>query len=183
MVDEVLHPMQQHLSSLQYASKVKKYYKEVQVIEGSILSHLQKLNNLQYGNMHFVTYAFDSVEHRTVVKDSKKDKAEKGASHRDSLTLFREGKSMTEIAALRNLALGTIESHLASFVYSGEIDVNELVSESKTKAILGVIEDMGMTATSIRQRLGDDYSFGDIRAVMNYYRRLEEQKKESVTAS
>jgi hypothetical protein len=183
MVDEVLHPMQQHLSSLQYASKVKKYYKEVQMIEGVILSHLQKLNNLQYGNMHFVTYAFESVEHRTVVKDSRKVKTEKGASHRDSLTLFREGKSLTEIASLRNLALGTIESHLASFVYSGEIDVHELVSEPKTKAILGVIEDMGMTATSIRQKLGDEFSFGDIRAVMNYYRRIEERKKETVDPS
>jgi hypothetical protein len=181
MVDEVLHPMQQHLSSLQYASKVKKYYKEVQMIEGSIISHLQKLNNLQYGDMHFVTYAFESVEHRTITKEGKKVRAEKGASHRDSLVLFREGKSLTEICALRNLALGTIESHLASFVYSGEIDVHELVSESKTKAILDVIEDMGMTATSIKQKLGDEFTFGEIRAVMNFYRRIEEQKKETVT--
>jgi uncharacterized protein YpbB len=153
------------------------------MIEGSILSHLQKLNNLQYGNMHFVTYAFESVEHRTVVRDTKKVKTEKGASHRDSLTLYREGKSLTEIASLRNLAPGTIEGHLASFVYTGEIAIHELVSESKTNAILDVIEDMGMTANSIRQKLGDEYSFGDIRAVMNYYRRTEEQKKETVATS
>jgi hypothetical protein len=153
----------------------------VQMIEGSIISHLQKLNNLQYGDMHFVTYAFESVEHRTITKEGKKVRAEKGASHRDSLVLFREGKSLTEICALRNLALGTIESHLASFVYSGEIDVHELVSESKTKAILDVIEDMGMTATSIKQKLGDEFTFGEIRAVMNFYRRIEEQKKETVT--
>jgi hypothetical protein len=183
MVDEVLHPMQQHLSSLQYASKVKKYYKEVQMIEGFILAHLQKLNNLQYGDMHFVSYAFESVEHRVVVKDSKKVKAEKGTSHRDSLVLFREGKSFAEIAALRNLAMGTIEGHLASFVYSGEVDIHELVSESKTKAILNVIEDLGMTATSIRQRLGDDFTFGEIRAVMNHYRRLEEKKNEAAATT
>ena len=45
--------------------------------------------------------------------------------------LFKEGKSMVEIAKERNLAIGTIEGHLSSFVANGEIDINEMVSEEK----------------------------------------------------
>jgi hypothetical protein len=181
LAEEVLLPLQEHLSSLQYASKVKKYYKEVQTLEAVILHHLQKLNNLRYRDLQFVIYEFHSIAHRSVIKEPKKSRPEKGASHRDSLLLYREGKSLQEIALLRNLAVSTIEGHLASFVYTGDIAIEELVSPEKTKAILKEIEDVGMTATSIKNRLSNDYSFGEIRAVMNYYRLQQEQKKEEVS--
>jgi uncharacterized protein YpbB len=92
--------------------------------------------------------------------------------------MYREGKSVEEIAALRNLATGTIESHLASFIYTGDMKLEELVSPQKSKAILSVIDSTGMTATTIKYKLPDEFSYGEIRAVMNYYRLQQEQKKQ-----
>jgi len=178
--EEVLLPLQEHLSGLQYASKVKKYYKEVQTIEAVVLNQLQRLNNLQYRDLIFVKYEFRQIEHRVITKASKKLKAEKGASHRDTLTLYREGKSAEEIARLRNLATSTIEGHLATFVYTGDILIDELVKAEKTQAILKVIDDVGMGATSIKHKLSSEFTYAEIRAVMNYYRLQQEQRKESV---
>lgn len=181
LTDDILLPFQEHLSSLQYASKVKKYVKELQSIEALILHHLQKLNNIQYGDLIFVKYESQSFQQKLIIKkNAKKQKPEKGASQRDTLILFREGKSMEDIAQLRNLAIGTIEGHLATFVYTGELALEELVEPDKSKAILKVIEEVDFTATAIKHKLSDDFTFGEIRAVMNYYRLQQEQKTEAV---
>jgi uncharacterized protein YpbB len=180
IVDEIILPFQEHIASLRFASKVTKYVKELRVIEGVLLNQLQKLNSLVYADLLFVQYEAPNVDAQPVTPKAKKEKPVKGASHRDTLSLYREGKSLEEIAQLRNLAISTIESHLSSFVYTGDLELEELVPPAKSKAILDVINDTGMTASSIKQRLSDAYSFGEIRAVMNYYRLQQERKTANV---
>jgi hypothetical protein len=63
----------------------------------------------------------------------------------------------------------TIEGHLASFIATGEVSIYDLVSESKATKILEVLNEIGGNAAlPIKEKLGDDYSYGEIRAVMNY---------------
>jgi len=69
--------------------------------------------------------------------------------------------------------LSTIESHLASFIFTGEVSVKELVDERKVEAILSVVRVLGAGSLGpIKSRLGDGYSFAEIRAVVNYFRYL-----------
>ena len=179
LVDDVVLPLQSHLASLRFASKVIRYTKELRVIEAIILQQLERLNTIAYGDLIFVQYEVPAVKPQSAVsKSAKKDKPQKGASHKDTLQLYREGKTLQEIASLRNLTVGTIEGHLATFVYTGDIELSELVSPTKSKAILAVIDNTGMTATAIKHRLGDEFSFGEIRAVMNWHRLQQEQKKQ-----
>ncbi|MCU7552069.1 helix-turn-helix domain-containing protein [Chitinophagaceae bacterium LB-8] len=105
-------------------------------------------------------------------------KKEKGETHRLSLQLYKEGKSIAEIAQERNLAPSTIEGHLASFIPTGEINVLELVDQSKLDKILKVLEEESepVFATSVKNKLGNDYSFSEVRAAMKYW---EKEKKES----
>ena len=101
-------------------------------------------------------------------------KPQKGESHRMSLQLFREGKNVSEISKERNLAVSTIEGHLASFVRTGEIEIKELVPENKIPVILQAIEELNMqtaATTPVKERLGNDFSHIEIRAVY-YYREL-----------
>lgn len=107
----------------------------------------------------------------------RKSKPEAGGSQRQSLQLFLDGNAVEEIAAQRNLAVSTIETHLAEFIRKGELDVRDLVpDENKVKTILRALEETGAYATgAVKERLGDHYSYGEIRAVMNYYLWLLEQ--------
>ncbi|GAA4740988.1 helix-turn-helix domain-containing protein [Flavisolibacter ginsenosidimutans] len=179
LVDDIIVPLQQHLASLRFASKVVKYTKELRVIEGIILQQLDRLNSIAFGDLVFVQYEAPVVKPQPdAPKSFKKEKLQKGASHRDTLQLYREGKTLQEIASLRNLTVNTIEGHLATFIYSGDLELDELVPPSKSKVILAVIDNAGMTATSIKQRLSDEFSFGEIRAVMNWHRLQQEQKKQ-----
>ena len=86
-----------------------------------------------------------------------------------SLEMFRQGKSIREIARARNFVDSTIEGHLASFIPTGEINIYDLVPEQKVVEILEILSQVGGNATvPLKERLGDDYSFGEIRTVMNY---------------
>jgi uncharacterized protein YpbB len=180
LVDEIILPLQAHIASLRFASKVVKYTKEVRTTEAVILQQLQKLNNIVFSDLVFVQYEAPAIKPQNTPSKIKKEKPQKGASHRDTLILYREGKTLQEIAQLRNLAIGTIESHLASFVYTGELELEELVSPLRSKTILEVIDDAGMTATSIKKKLPEEFSFGEIRAVMNWHRLQTEQKNQTI---
>jgi ATP-dependent exoDNAse (exonuclease V), alpha subunit - helicase superfamily I member len=110
----------------------------------------------------------------------------KGDSHRTSLELFREGKGIAEIAGLRNLAVSTIEGHLASFISTGELDIKEIVPEAKLETILQAIEETNPESramTPIKAKLGDGYSFGEIRAVISYRDWLATQNDQAKAAS
>jgi hypothetical protein len=174
LVNDIILPLQQHLRSLQFAGRVRKYTTDVRTIEAILLHHLQKLNGIAYGKAVFVQYEAPAVKPLTPATKAKKEKQEKGTSHRDTLSLYRQGKSVDDIAVLRNLATSTIEGHLASFIYTGDMELEELVSPQKSKAILSVIDDAGLTFTAIKHRLPDEFSYGEIRAVMNWYRLQQE---------
>jgi hypothetical protein len=77
---------------------------------------------------------------------------------------------------MRNLAEGTVGVHLAAFVRTGELRIHELVTEEKVDAILPVIRETGgVSLVPIKDKLGDGYSFSEIRAVYNYWQWLQEQ--------
>jgi len=91
----------------------------------------------------------------------------KGETHAESFKLYKEGKSIAEIAAQRNLTVNTIEGHLAKFVRRGDISINELVSSEKLVLIEAALKDFdGISISPIKQSLGEGISFGEIKLVM-----------------
>jgi uncharacterized protein YpbB len=94
-------------------------------------------------------------------------KLKKGETQRASLDLFKENKSITEIARIRGLAITTIENHLASFVKTGEIDIHKLVAQEKIGTILDAIRELGETRLSpVKNKLGAAFSYLEIKAVV-----------------
>jgi ATP-dependent DNA helicase RecQ len=92
-----------------------------------------------------------------------------GDTKRLSLELFSQGKDLREIAAARQLAISTIDSHLAYFVRSGELDVHKLVPKEKIRVIMEELRELqGNSIIPVKEKLGEDYSYGEIRAVMSY---------------
>ncbi len=84
-----------------------------------------------------------------------------------SFNLFKEGKSVAEIAKERNLTITTVEGHLSWFVGNGDVDINELVSSEKQLLIKEAISINGRSSTkTIKENLPEDVSYGEIRLVM-----------------
>jgi ATP-dependent DNA helicase RecQ len=95
--------------------------------------------------------------------------AEKPDTKMESFELFKSGKSVAEIAVLRNLVASTIENHLAFYVEMGKITVDELVTPEKMGQIEKAIQLHGdLSLGVLKNELGEDISYGEIRAVINY---------------
>ena len=87
-----------------------------------------------------------------------------------------QGKSIAEIALERSLAASTIESHLVGFIRTGELPVEKFMSKEKHLNIMKAVKVAGSReATPIRQLLSDEYSYADVRAVLNHLAYLEEK--------
>ena len=91
-----------------------------------------------------------------------------------SLKMFKSGVTIDEIAAERGLSPNTIETHLVKFIPTGEVRIDELVSAEKIveikKALTELSAEQGITP--IREFLGEDYTYGEIRAVIADLMRL-----------
>lgn len=95
-------------------------------------------------------------------------------TYRTSLDLFLNGKTVQEIALERHLAVGTIESHLARFVATGELSLEQFVPLNKVEPIRSAIVKFGdgSALSPIKEFLGEEYTYGEIKAVMASLQRL-----------
>ena len=109
-------------------------------------------------------------ERRGPVRSAAKAKRKPTAGNTFSTTynMFREGKSIDEIAKARGLAVSTIENHLCRFIADGRVRVDEIVEPAKIEVIRkALIEHKVENQISpVKEYLGDDFSYGEIRAVM-----------------
>ncbi|NLZ95847.1 MAG: AAA family ATPase [Bacteroidales bacterium] len=70
----------------------------------------------------------------------KKPKQVKGASQQESLELYKEGKTIDEIAELRELKAGTIATHLSRFLETGEVKVERFVTDDRRKEAMKMVK-------------------------------------------
>ncbi len=86
-----------------------------------------------------------------------------------SFELWKEGKSIEQIAGERNLAPSTIEGHLAFFVKKGEIEIFDLVPEEKVRKIMDWFEQHpNSTMKEAKEHFGDEISYGEMKMVFAY---------------
>ena len=93
--------------------------------------------------------------------------ADGNSTYKISLDMFLDGMPIAEIARQRGFTTGTIEGHLLRYLPTGEINLEDLVSDEKVKVIRQVIAEHGAAKSigEIRELLGEGYSWGQIKAV------------------
>lgn len=132
----------------------------------------------QYGKQFLEVILSYTEEHNLssliAQKSPKKENKEKTGpakkkvdTYAESFRLYKEGKSIAAIAETRSLTISTIEGHLAKYVRSRDIKANEIVSQEKFVLIEAALKNFdGHSIVPIKQQLGSDISFGEIRLVM-----------------
>ncbi|HEV8157705.1 MAG TPA: RQC domain-containing protein, partial [Pyrinomonadaceae bacterium] len=100
-------------------------------------------------------------------KRTKRD-ADGNDTYSISLDMYKSGLSIEEIAESRGMAKSTIETHLIRFIQSGEIMLDDLVLERKIEPIRNAVLRLnaGFAVAPVKEFLGEDYSYAEIRAVM-----------------
>jgi signal recognition particle subunit SEC65 len=84
-----------------------------------------------------------------------------------SFNLYKEGKTIAEIAAERNLTVGSIETHLIPFILDGEIEINDLISAKRQQLILDAVAVHGVLShKTLIENLPADFTYGEIKMVL-----------------
>jgi hypothetical protein len=176
----VLKAVRQHAEAYRVKQKTKKYISEVkaqiQALERKQIQIEQaaavamglsvQLNMdtvMQEVHKMFAPVPIDAAS-ATAADAEPKPKAEKGQSKAISLELFKEGMSIEKIAETRNMSVNTIFGHLADCVTDGTIEAEQLLSKDKLSAVRKALEDNPhKTLTELKEMLGADYSFNDLK--------------------
>jgi len=177
---EVFLPLREHYDTMKIKSGVKKYLKELRGVVSIAkqkrfeLDEMKLLTEGLTSNKELPSLIADMTkrlkeqqqEVDKEVKETKKKKV-KGESHRLSLQMYKDGKSIEEIAKERSLATSTIEGHLMSFIGT-DFELTDFVSEEKISKINAVIDSLEeVSPGAVKAKLGDDFSYAQIRAVIN----------------
>jgi hypothetical protein len=87
---------------------------------------------------------------------------------------YQSGKTPQEIAELRGFTLGTIHGHLAHYVINGDIQLTELIHADKVRSIETALRSSpDNDLNALKQQLGDEISYGEIRLVSKLYKDRE----------
>lgn len=107
---------------------------------------------------------------KKIVKRSPAPKDRASDTKRLSYDLYREGKSMSEIATERQLSVNTIESHLSYYIGTGELDIDTIVSPEKQELIKQAVDRFGrLGLRNLKDNLPDTISYGEIKMAIAYF--------------
>jgi ATP-dependent DNA helicase RecQ len=82
--------------------------------------------------------------------------------------MFKEGNSIEEIAEIRKFSPSTIEGHLSEYVRRGLLEVESVIDKNKVKIIREfMLENPDLKGTTLKEALGEEYSYGEIRMIYN----------------
>lgn len=167
--NDLILPFDAYITAIKGAKRIKKYTEELQQFESSLWG---KIDELQKSTFDSILLA-DGIQHYT--KDAKpfpnlSVKKTKGDSAKETFAYFMAGKSITEIATQRNLALSTIEGHLVEFVKKGEIDIFQLLTLEQLELIHQTHIDTKPASTKeLRESLNNQFSYAMISLALDYF--------------
>jgi ATP-dependent DNA helicase RecQ len=147
---------------------------ELQKISGVGDLKLQKYGAafLQAINQYCSTNQLASRIHLKLPKRVPKTRTKRDANGHStysiSLEMFQAGMPIPKIATIRGLSIGTIEGHLARYLPTGEVTLEEIVPAEKIVAIEAALHQFGTASglSPIKEFLGEEFSYGEIRAVL-----------------
>jgi cytidylate kinase len=95
----------------------------------------------------------------------------KGNTKRISFDLYKAGKTIAEIAAERNLAVGTIEGHLAYFIARRELDISEFLTKEQVDEIADFfVKRNTESLAEAKAHFGERFLYGQLRMVLEHFK-------------
>lgn len=107
-------------------------------------------------------------EQHLVTHENNAEESKKEDTRMVSFRLYKEGKSIEEIAAARKLLPTTVEGHLADCIKLGyEINIRDFISEDVERLIINTYKEIGGTKLKpIKEALPPEITYGEIKIAL-----------------
>ena len=118
-----------------------------------------------------VDFIFESNKKIMQTKEKRTTKSTKEKSYQVSINMLREGKSLKEVSIDRGFALGTVISHIQTFVLEEELNFNVdftgLFTDEEEREVLKVCENVGyLKLNPIKSQVSNSISYDKIRLIV-----------------
>jgi PIF1-like helicase/helix-turn-helix protein len=177
ILQNLIEELENHDKGLKEKTKIKGYRKELKELILFLFNKslaLTKTNLLIKSIVENKELTKQDLEQTEVLKALKakvpKKKEDKTPTAEISFTLFKEGKTIEAIAEERGFVVGTIESHLINYIATGEIKGTELMDKTKLENILTLIDKDTKGSGEVKAKLGEEYTWSEVRIAMATYR-------------
>ncbi len=111
-------------------------------------------------------------------RDVAETKVEKVDSKQATLLLYGQGKSLEVIAAEREMAVSTIEGHLAHYIGVGVLEITKFSTEDRIKQVFEAIDKLETTQLSpLKEALGESFTYSELKFIVNHKKYLESLEK------
>ncbi|WP_422355955.1 helix-turn-helix domain-containing protein [Roseivirga pacifica] len=180
ILKDALEAIKTHDKNLKDKTRLKTYRKELKALQ-------EELFNKTIALLRTSLYVEFLAEGKTLTKQDidevltsmivpETPKKDKTPTHEITFSLYKEGKTVEEIAEARGFVASTIEGHLCKYLATGEVKATDLVDEQKLKNMLSLITPETETMGEIKAQLGDEYSYGEVRIALEEWKRLNPDK-------
>jgi hypothetical protein len=165
--NELAEPLTYHMKQVAKQKKVKQYMVVLTDLQNLLWNKLEDIWQASYNNTKFSSGLPEY--NRKTISYKPPPKPMPGGTRLETLKQFNDGRSIEEIALVRNFAISTIEGHLAECIGKGEITLERVMAPNRIDKILPLVERLGYTSLNpVKQELGNDYSYAEIRMVAQH---------------
>ncbi|GAB5523450.1 MAG: helix-turn-helix domain-containing protein [Roseivirga sp.] len=181
LLEKLSKDLTNHELNLKDKSKLKTYRKELKELEQAAFNKSESLRKvnllLQFAaeskvltkqDLHPKDRMTTRVKEKKAAK--KKQQGDKTPTAEITFKLYKEGKTIEQIAKERGYVLGTIEGHLSQYIQKGELDPYEIVDKQKLDNIMTLIGPETQGMNEIKTKLGSEYTYGEVKVALAYYR-------------
>lgn len=159
-LNEITNKLSDHIEQISLIKKSKSYLKNTEFLLTEIILKAKSFNDLKINNQAVIEFQFH--------QKTKEDKPKKGNTFEVTLRLFKEGKSIAEIAAIRDLVVSTIESHLAKFVNNGTLDISEVIDIERIKKLEPYFEVIPESLNELKASIPFETTYSELRIMKNF---------------
>ena len=115
----------------------------------------------------------ENPHYKAVAKPEKKGKEDKTPTATISYEMYKQGKSIEEIAKARGFVGGTVLGHMSKFVASGVLDVLQFIKPKRVELIIKKYHEGFESSGELKSELGEDFTYPEIKLALAHMSRLQ----------
>lgn len=160
---KIILPIESTIDKFKAESDVRKHLKTFVNLCDEFWFLIQNLYKVKYLDHKVFTGQIKYKPERKIGTHNK-TKYQKGDTYAETLALFKDGKTLAQIADIRLLAKGTIESHMLHHVKNGNVSVKDLMKKKRYEKILQYVQtEPDKSVTEIVNGIGFEISYIEAR--------------------
>jgi ATP-dependent DNA helicase PIF1 len=167
VANTILH-LQGQLKDISVKSKSKAFCQEIISIIKTLKTKAIVLSELEVKNQK----VYQGPPLNFELPDG--DNGKKGSTFNITLKMLEEGKSVDDIAKIREMAPGTIHAHISKFIREGKLDVRKVLNAELMEKLEPFFVEEITSFTDLMQKMTFPVTFDELRHYASYKHLLKE---------